>query len=235
VLPGGAFSVGDHVLLRRNDRRWGVANGDRASAVAIDAEHRTMMLDLRGRRVLLDRAYIEQTSGRTGPSLMYGYAITGHSALGLTCDPAFVLITSEASREWCYTALSRGRQTNRLYAVVSEVDERLEYSPTRDHRREGRDVLTDAFGRSAAQTLASEVGRNDRRTNRLDRGIDLGRSLSRTPARCPRRRTPRASPRPAPPRPDRTYRLSARRRPPRRARRRTPHPLPQAQCVSPLS
>ena len=48
---------------------------------------------------------------------MHGYAITGHSAQGLTCDRAFVLVTSEASREWCYTALSRGREANRIYAV----------------------------------------------------------------------------------------------------------------------
>jgi hypothetical protein len=73
--------------------------------------------------------------------------------------PAFVLVTSEASREWCYTALSRGREANRIYAAVPE-DERLEYAPTRGRRH---DVLADAFGRSDAQTLAS------------DRGIDLGR------------------------------------------------------------
>jgi ATP-dependent exoDNAse (exonuclease V) alpha subunit len=180
TLPGGAFSVGDRVLLRRNDRRVGVANGDRATVVAIDAERETVGLDVRGRHVTLDRGYLEQTSGRTGPSLTLGYAITGHSAQGLTCDRAFVLITSEASREWCYTALSRGRHANRLYAVVAEPDERLEYAPTQGRGR-GRNVLTDAFGRSAAQTLASEVGRDGVQRRRaqgrdlFDRGTDLER------------------------------------------------------------
>jgi len=159
TLPGGAFAVGDRVLLRRNDRQLGVANGDRAMVVAVDVARGTMALDVSGRRAVLDRDYLERTSERAGAAVVHGYAITGHSAQGLTCDRAFVLVTSEASREWCYTALSRGRHENRIYALVPE-DERLEYAPTRGR---GRDVLADAFGRSAAQTLAS------------DRGMDLGR------------------------------------------------------------
>ena len=124
-----------------------------------------------GRRVVLDCAYLERTSQRVGPSLVHGYAITGHSAQGQTCDRAFVLVTSEASREWCYTALSRGRQANRIYAVVPE-HERDEFAPSERRRREGRDVLADAFARSDAQTLASEVGR---RRDPFDRGMDFGR------------------------------------------------------------
>jgi ATP-dependent exoDNAse (exonuclease V) alpha subunit len=158
-LPSGAFAVGDRVRLRRNDRRLGVANGERAMVVAVDVENGTLALDVGGRRVALDRAYLELTSDRAGASIVHGYAITGHSAQGMTCDRAFVLVTSEASREWCYTALSRGRQSNRIYAVAPE-DERLEYAPTRGRRR---DVLADAFSRSDAQTLAS------------DRSMDLGR------------------------------------------------------------
>jgi ATP-dependent exoDNAse (exonuclease V) alpha subunit len=159
ALPGGAVAVGDRVRLRRNDRRLGVANGDRATVVGIDVERGAIALDVSGRRVVLDRDYLGRSSERAGASLVHGYAITGHSAQGLTCDRAFVLVTSEASREWCYTALSRGRQENRIYAVAPE-DERLEYAPTRGRRR---DVLADAFDRSDAQTLAS------------DRGMDLGR------------------------------------------------------------
>jgi conjugative relaxase-like TrwC/TraI family protein len=171
ALPGGAFGVGDLVLLRRNDRRLGVANGDRAEIVAVDPEGAGVVLDVRGRRFALDRAYLERASQRVGPSLVHGYAITGHSAQGQTCDQAFVLVTSEASREWCYTALSRGRLANRIYAVVPE-HERDEFAPSEHRRREGRDVLADAFARSDAQTLASEVGR---RRDPFDRGVDFGR------------------------------------------------------------
>jgi ATP-dependent exoDNAse (exonuclease V) alpha subunit len=174
-LPGGSFAAGDLVLLRRNDRRLGVANGDRAVIIAVDPEGAGVVLDVRGRKVALDRAYLERTSVRSGPSLMHGYAITGHSAQGLTCDRAFVLVTSEASREWCYTALSRGRRANRIYAVVQE-HERDEFAPSERRRREGRDVLADAFARSDAQVLASESGRRRaRERDTFDRGIDFGR------------------------------------------------------------
>jgi ATP-dependent exoDNAse (exonuclease V) alpha subunit len=160
ALPVGAFAVGDQVLLRRNDRRLGVANGDRGVVTALDQARGGLVVDLGRRRVVLDRPYLDGAQ----PSLMHGYAITGHSAQGLTCDRAFVLVTSEASREWCYTALSRGRQGNRIYAVMPE-HERDEFAPSESRRRDGRDVVTDAFARSDAQTLASELGRE------RDRGI----------------------------------------------------------------
>jgi hypothetical protein len=156
-LPGGSFARGDRVLLRRNDRRLGVVNGDRGHVASVDAAARIVDVELGGRRVRLDAPYLDRTSERTGPSLAHGYAITGHSAQGLTCDEAFVLVTSEASREWCYTALSRGRHTNRLYAVAPEPDERAEYAPSGQRRRDGRDALVEALGRSTAKTLATDA------------------------------------------------------------------------------
>lgn len=155
-LPGGSFARGDRVLLRRNDRRLGVINGDRGEIATVDSGSRTVDVELGGRRVRLDRGYLDRTSERTGPSLAHGYAITGHSAQGLTCDEAFVLVTSEASREWCYTALSRGRHANRLYAVAPETSERDEYAPSSE-RRDGRDALVEALGRSTAKTLATDA------------------------------------------------------------------------------
>jgi hypothetical protein len=101
---------------------------------------------------------------------MHGYAITGHSAQGLTCDKAFVLLSSEASREWCCTALSRGRVTNRLYAVAPDAGKRAEYAPDTDPPADARDALAGALGRSTAQTLASdavEQGSNDRELARV--------------------------------------------------------------------
>ncbi len=97
---------------------------------------------------------------RSGPSLAHGYAITGHSAQGMTCREAFVLAIGPVSREWGYTALSRGSEANRLYAVARESDERSEYAPMADRRPVDplRSVVA-AFSRSAAQTLASDTAR----------------------------------------------------------------------------
>ena len=52
-LPGGAFAVGDHVLVKRNDLRLGVVNGDRGRVTAVDPETRQLTLDLGGEQVTL--------------------------------------------------------------------------------------------------------------------------------------------------------------------------------------
>ena len=157
-LPGGSFAVGDRVLLRRNDLRLGVSNGDRGTILAVDPAARALDVDVGGRRVLLGSAYLERAT-RNGSSLAHGYAITGHSAQGMTCRKTFVLALGPVSREWGYTALSRGSEANRLYAVAGESDERSEYAPTEARPVDPHQSLVAAFSRSAAQTLASDVAR----------------------------------------------------------------------------
>ena len=66
-----------------------------------------------------------------------------------------MLVSNEASREWVYTAMSRGRHANRLYALETEPDERLEIAPSDGLRT--RDVLGAVMGRSTAQTLATDL------------------------------------------------------------------------------
>jgi ATP-dependent exoDNAse (exonuclease V) alpha subunit len=159
ALAGGSFAAGDRVMLRRNDRRLGVANGDRGIVDHVDRDAGAIDVQLAGRRVRLDAEYVERTSDRAGDALAHGYAITGHSAQGLTCDEAFVLVSDGASREWAYTALSRGRRSNRLYAVERELDDRGEFAPTDGRRRAGRDVVADVFEHSSGQRLATAHAR----------------------------------------------------------------------------
>ncbi len=156
-LPGGSFAVGDRVVIRRNDLRLTVANGDRGRVLAVDPAAGSLDVDVGGRHIRLDEAYLARSNQRNGPSLAHGYAITGHSAQGMTCRVAFVLALGPVSREWGYTALSRGREANRLYAITGEPDERAEYAPAGRSRDARRDVPA-AFSRSAAQTLASDIG-----------------------------------------------------------------------------
>jgi ATP-dependent exoDNAse (exonuclease V) alpha subunit len=42
-LPGGPFAVGDQVVVKRNDLRLGVNNGQRGRVVAIDATAGSLM------------------------------------------------------------------------------------------------------------------------------------------------------------------------------------------------
>lgn len=50
--------------------------------------------------------------------LSHAYARTVHKTQGLTCDVALLLGDDTLYAELGYTGLTRGRQENRLYAVV---------------------------------------------------------------------------------------------------------------------
>jgi ATP-dependent exoDNAse (exonuclease V) alpha subunit len=52
----------------------------------------------------------------------HAYARTVHKTQGLTCDVALLLGDDTLYAELGYTALTRGRQRNHLYAVTSSLD-----------------------------------------------------------------------------------------------------------------
>jgi conjugative relaxase-like TrwC/TraI family protein len=149
-IAGRAFAAGDRVLLRRNDRRLGVANGDRATVTAVDVERRRLAVHVGQRDVVLTREYFDHV-GR--PAVQHGYAMTGHSAQGLTVDRAFVLASEETSREWLYMAMSRGRLENRIYGATAAARERDEIAPA-ERVRDAAEILQLAVDRSVAQRMA---------------------------------------------------------------------------------
>ena len=136
-------------MLRRNDRRLGVVNGERGIVVGVDAERGELDVELRGQ----NRA--AGSGVRRADSVTLGYAITGHAAQGMTCSQTFVLATDGLSKEWAYVALSRGRDANRLY-VTREARESAEFAPNGDGTWRPADALREGLSRSAAQELASE-------------------------------------------------------------------------------
>ena len=158
-VAGASFSVGDRVVLRRNDRALGVVNGDRGVVVALVPAEGRIELELAGVKVSLTREYLRRPTRHGTPALTHGYAITGHLAQGMTCRRTFILATDELTREAAYVALSRGRESNRVYALEPAAPERAEYAPAAGREQDARAVLVDALGRSRAQTMASDVAR----------------------------------------------------------------------------
>ena len=166
IVGGRPFAAGDRVLLRRNDRRLGVANGDRALVLRADVDSRRLIVCVRGRGVALGSDYLDAGAR---PAVQHGYAMTGHAAQGLTVGRALVLATEETSREWLYMAMSRGRLENRLYGASARAQERDEIAPA-EPPRDAAQVLDIAVQRSAAQRMAI-----DSRVRARER--DLGRGL----------------------------------------------------------
>ena len=156
--PAGSFAVGDHVVVKRNDLRREINNGDRATVTAVDLARGGLEIDLRGRRVRLDRRFLAEPTGAGDPPLMHGYAITGHIAQGLTTDRTYVLATDGIDREWAYVALSRGRHSNRLYLTGQVDGDRAEYAPANPPANP-IERLAHQLERSSAQVLAIDSGR----------------------------------------------------------------------------
>jgi conjugative relaxase-like TrwC/TraI family protein len=154
-LPYGAFAAGDRVVLRRNDRRRSVANGDRGTVVRVDPAGERLEVAIGQRHVTLDASYLAVRGGRS--ALTHGYAVTGHVAQGMTVDRALVLGTDTLFQEWGYVAMSRGRTVNRFYAVAS-APERDEFAPA-EGRHDPIADITAALERSQAKLMATDLGR----------------------------------------------------------------------------
>ena len=109
---GKPFAAGDEVVVKHNDRRLGVVNGETGTLTRIGHGTLTVELD-RGTPVELPDSYARE--GR----LDHGYAATAHRAQGTTVDRAFVLGSDAIYREWGYTALSRHRDVARFYVTAT--------------------------------------------------------------------------------------------------------------------
>ncbi len=155
--PAGTFAVGDHVVVKRNDHRRDINNGDRGRVTNVDPTCGAIEIDLRGRRTRLDRHFLAEPTAAGDPPLVHGYAITGHIAQGLTVDQTYVLVTDGIDREWAYVALSRGRHSNRLYLAVEGDNDRAEYAPA-GPTADPLERLARLLERSSAQVLAIDSG-----------------------------------------------------------------------------
>lgn len=157
-------AAGDRVVLRRNDRDLGILNGQRGR---VDTVHRDGGITVRiddGGTVQLPADYLV-TGG-----LRLGYAQTAHSAQGTTVDRAHVLADQMLTRQWGYSAMTRGRADNHMVFVADPFDDR-------DHDRQ----LHDAWLDSEVEQTARSVMRDDLNSYDLERarsraaaeGLDL--------------------------------------------------------------
>jgi conjugative relaxase-like TrwC/TraI family protein len=122
LRDGLAAHVGDMVVTRRNDSdlriqggRDRVKNGDLWTVTGI---HRDGALDVahaeHGATITLPAGYVAQ-------HVEVGYARTISRSQGLTTEHAHVLGDATMSREDAYTALSRGKESNRLYLALDDA------------------------------------------------------------------------------------------------------------------
>lgn len=160
---------GDVVVTRRNDRRLKVGptdfvrNGDRwlVTERSTTGELHVRNLATKARTVLPVEYVVEHVE--------LGYAATIHRVQGMTVDTSHTLVTDTTTREQLYTAVTRGRDSNRVYVVVEEVlevDAHAKPAP----QRAVEETLVRAVAREGAPLSATAT---------LDREYDTAHSLAR--------------------------------------------------------
>jgi ATP-dependent exoDNAse (exonuclease V) alpha subunit len=110
--------VGDEVVTRRNDRVLRtdrglmVKNRDSWTITTIHPDH-SVTLTSRTGTVRLPAEYVAE-------HLQLGYAQTSHATQGRTVDTALLLIDTPTDSRGVYTPMTRGRDSNHAYVVVTE-------------------------------------------------------------------------------------------------------------------
>ena len=135
---------------------------------AVDLRAGSLSVRVDDRIVELDAKFLASRPHGGRPTLEHGYAMTAHSAQGLTCRHALVLARDDTYKEWVYTAMTRATTANRLYVIAERNRGRDEFAPA-EPARDGRMLLAAALMRSRADQLAIQHRIASRQT---DRGIE---------------------------------------------------------------
>jgi conjugative relaxase-like TrwC/TraI family protein len=110
-------AAGDRLQFRAPDRALGVANGELATVVAIDACQIRLRTD-KGREIAAANTRLRHID--------YGYASTSHASQGATVDRVIINVDTERSvrlvnRRQFYVSLSRARHDARIYTDNAEA------------------------------------------------------------------------------------------------------------------
>jgi hypothetical protein len=101
----------------RNGNRWRVAAID-ATANRLAAER----LDDRA-RVVFEGDYVRD-------HITHGYAVTVHTAQGVTADTTHAVLGENTTRSMLYVAMTRGRETNSAYIYQRATEQEYGLNPT---------------------------------------------------------------------------------------------------------
>ncbi|TFD14463.1 TraA-like conjugal transfer protein [Cryobacterium sp. TMT1-2-2] len=166
---GNKAGLNDVIVTRQNDRKLRsnqgkdfVANGDLWTIIDTEGGDLKVKSLRHGGVLTLPAEYV-------ATHVELGYAATINRVQGMTVDTSHILVDPQStSREQLYVAATRGRESNRMYAVVEETLEVDAHAP--DHLRTNIiDALTAVLARESAERSATEE---------IQRAQDAAASLS---------------------------------------------------------
>jgi ATP-dependent exoDNAse (exonuclease V) alpha subunit len=175
VAAGATFAAGDRVLVKRNDNRCDVRNGDRGVIDHVDQDAGSLHVRFDDHTVELDARFLSQPTQTSRPPLEHGYAITAYAAQGMTCRHALVLARDDAYREWIYTTMTRASEANRLYVVGERRHgrDRQEFAPDEPSKTAGCSWRPRCNGRAPTTWRSSDSSRSNPASARSAANFEL--------------------------------------------------------------
>ncbi|MGI8429071.1 MAG: AAA family ATPase, partial [Solirubrobacteraceae bacterium] len=143
AVPGRPYRLhaGDEIQIRRtlaHPAHGVLHNGQSASVCEVDEDRGGLSLELKdGRRVALGEEQIARADIRLS------YVQHPFPAQGVTSDTAHMIVGEHATAEGSYVALTRARESTRLYASGEQLDD-----DGADARRGHLQALAEQIGRS---------------------------------------------------------------------------------------
>lgn len=165
------------VELRPSDLDWSepdpVRNGHRWRVAAVDASTNRLAAERLedGARAVFGAEYLRD-------HVRLGYAVTVHSAQGVTADTTHAVLSDGATRSLLYVAVTRGRGGNNAYlyerttAGGSPRAEGCGHLPVRGTRREAASVASRILARDDRPVTAHQVA-STTNSGRLPAGVAL--------------------------------------------------------------
>jgi hypothetical protein len=127
-LVGGARAgAGDVIVARRNDHALQageedrtLANGDVLRVLEVNDDGSLTVVRRAGRDPGTGLQRWSETAFRFADldHAHLGYAVTGHSAQGLTVSVGLAVVTGNEGRQWFYSAMTRGAESNQAFVFT---------------------------------------------------------------------------------------------------------------------
>jgi Ti-type conjugative transfer relaxase TraA len=111
------FAEGDRVVFLRNDAAVGVKNGMLGTVLQAEGGRLSVQLDNGKVRDIKQEDYA---------AVDHGYAVTVHKAQGVTVDRSYVLATPGMERSLAYVAMTRHRDTAKVFAGIEDYPGRAD-------------------------------------------------------------------------------------------------------------
>jgi conjugative relaxase-like TrwC/TraI family protein len=161
---GHCIAVGDLILTRHNDasiplrntddpaaEQSPVRNGQRWHVTRINPDNNRLIA-----RRLDDHTLGAFAKDYVREHITLGYAVTVHSAQGVTADTIHAVLSDTATHALSYVAMTRGREANTAYLY-----ERITEQENQQHLTELGHVVNRGSGQHAATLLRGIIANND--------------------------------------------------------------------------